>query len=360
MAVCGRVVDIDAAGRRVLVHAETTRVWADGIAAPGDLVEIEGGAVKVVRSPGSDRLLRRALDPRRVRAMATRDAVEEAIRAFFRARDFREVRTPILVPCPGMEPHIRPFRVGDAGFLHTSPEFAMKRLLVAGLPRIFQMATVFRDEPDAPSHRREFVMLEWYRAWADEEQIMRDVEDLFAFLGERVPSSSMAKAPWPRLRVRDLFAGVGVDLVRDDLRAACARLGLQAAPSDTWDDLYFRIWLSAIEPTLPAGPLFVTRYPASQAALAVVDEDADGSRWARRFEVYAGGLELGNAFYELTDHVEQRRRFVADQQPGVPLPEELLAALEDGMPPSAGIAMGVDRIAMLFAGEDDIGYLSWL
>jgi lysyl-tRNA synthetase class 2 len=254
-----------------------------------------------------------------------------------------------------MEPHIRPFRVGEAGFLQTSPEFAMKRLLVAGLPRIFQMCSVFRDEPDAPTHRREFVMLEWYRAWSDEEQVMGDVEDLFASLGGAWPR------PWPRLRVRDLFAThAGVDLVKDDLRAACMRLGLPSQTTDTWDDLYFRIWLAVVEPRLPKEPVFVTRYPASQAALAVVDSDPDGSPWARRFEVYAGGFELGNAFYELTDPVEQRRRFVADQQPGVPLPEELLTALEDGMPPSAGIAMGVDRIAMLFAGVDDIGLLSWL
>jgi lysyl-tRNA synthetase class 2 len=241
------------------------------------------------------------------------------------------------------------------------------------------MAQVFRDEPDAPTHRREFTMLEWYRAWAGADEIMRDTEVLVARLAERVHGRPMipwqgsaidVAPPWPRLRVRDLFrAHAGVDLVADDLGAACARLGLSTSADDSWDDRYFRIWLAVVEPRLPAGrAVLVTRYPASQAALAVVDADPDGSRWARRFEVYAGGLELGNAFEELTDPVEQRRRFTADLElrarahpdwPASPMPEAFLAALEDGMPPSGGIAVGVDRLAMLLAGEEDIEYVRW-
>jgi lysyl-tRNA synthetase class 2 len=313
----------------------------------------------------------RIQDPRRQQAMARRADLEATIRRFFLGEGFIETRTPLLVPSPGMEPHIRPFKVGDSGFLQTSPEFAMKRLLVGGLPRIFQMCPVFRDEPGSPHHRREFTMLEWYRAGATYEDLMVDVERLFitAARGTRLHGLNLA-LPWPRLRVRDLFAEVGVDLVRDDLWDACNRLHVRTAPTDSWDDLYFRIWLERIEPLLPTdGPIFVTRYPASQAALAVVDADPDGSLWARRFEVYAGGLELGNAFEELTDPVEQRRRFEADlalrrqehpDWPVSPMPEEFLAALAEGMPPSAGIAMGVDRLAMLFANEPDIDYLNWL
>ena len=140
---------------------------------------------------------------------------------------------------------------------------------------------------------------------------------------------------------------------------------------DTWDDLYFRIWLNRIEPGLPADQaVFVFRYPPSQAALSVVDADPDGTPWARRFEAYAGGLELCNAFEELTDPVEQRRRFVADMAarasaygpsfPANPLDEGFLHALEEGMPPSAGIALGVDRMVMLFADEPDLDYTLWL
>lgn len=312
-------------------------------------------------------------DPRRRRGLEIRELVEDGIRAFFRGRAFREVRTPCLVPCPGMEPHIKPFRVGTAGWLQTSPEFAMKELLVGGLERIFQLAPVFRDEPDAPTHRREFTMLEWYRAHAGMDEIAVDTEELVAALAERVHGRPVLSwrggaidvaPPWPRLAIKDLFAAVGVDLEKDDLAAACAAHGVGGAPDDTWDDRYFRLWLGVVEPRLPADrAVLVTGYPASQAALAVV---RDG--WARRFEAYLGGVELGNAFEELTDPVEQRRRFVADRalyqrvqgEPAPPLPERFLAALDEGMPPSGGIAVGVDRLAMLVAGEEDIEYVRWM
>jgi lysyl-tRNA synthetase class 2 len=219
-------------------------------------------------------------------------------------------------------------------------------------------------------------MLEWYRAWAGIEEILVDTEELVAELAGDVSAETRigridVTPPWPRLRVRDLFAEhAGVDLGRDDLRAACARHGIATAGDDGWDELMLRLWLAVVEPRLPADrAVFVVRYPASQAALAVIDEDPDGTRWARRAEAYAGGVELANAFEELTDPEEQRRRFEADMAlrarvhgeaiPVVPMPEEFLAALEDGMPPSGGIALGVDRLAMLLAGEDDLGWTRW-
>jgi lysyl-tRNA synthetase class 2 len=210
---------------------------------------------------------------------------------------------------------------------------------------------------------------------------MEDAEALFAALASAVHGSPRipwrgrsldVTPPWPRLRVRELFAEhAGVDLVAGDLRQACARLGLHAAPDDGWDDLYFRLWLGVVEPRLPADrPVFVTRYPASQAALSVIVSEADGSRWAERFEIYLGGLELANAFEELTDPVEQRRRFEADMAlraraygpsfPPSPIDEEFLAALAEGMPRAGGIALGVDRLVMLLAGEEDVRYTTWL
>jgi elongation factor P--(R)-beta-lysine ligase len=367
----GRIVAL--APGEVVLHGEggVTRVAVRdlGEAQVGDLVVVEDARVRVAtrgRSADPGAAQRRLLAPRRLRAMAIRAQVEDGVRAFFRGRGFREVRTPCLVDCPGMEPHIVPFQVGTAGWLQTSPEFAMKRLLSGGLERIFQVAPVFRDEPDAPTHRREFTMLEWYRAWAGEDDIQRDVEELVHALALAVHGRPAlpwrggtvdVSLPWPRLTTEELFRQhAGVELLADDLRAACARLGLATAEGDSWDDLYFRIWLAVIEPALPARGILVTRYPASQAALAVVD-----GPWARRFEVYAGGLELGNAFEELTDPAEQRRRFEEGRRdPGPPMPEAFLAALEDGMPPSGGIAVGLDRLVMLLAGEDDIGYTSWL
>jgi lysyl-tRNA synthetase class 2 len=361
----------------------------DGIQV-GDVIEADaGGRARVLtpnRTTGRSNLwMERVLDARRRRALEIRARVEAGIRAFFAAQDFVETRTPLLVPCPGMEPHIRPYGVDNGAFLPTSPEFAMKRLLVGGLERIFQICPAFRREPFSATHHPEFTMLEWYRAYAGYEDIMRDAERLFQSLALQLFGKPVIRyqgreisveAPWPRLRVRDLFLDkAGVDLVaagtQESLRKECGRLGLVTSPEDTWDDLYFRIWLNLVEPRLPADrAVFVTRYPASQAALAVVDHDADGSRWARRFEVYAGGLELGNAFEELTDPVEQRRRFVEDMElraraygptfPKSPLDEGFLGALEEGLPPSGGIAMGVDRIAMLFADETDLSRLRWL
>jgi lysyl-tRNA synthetase class 2 len=297
-----------------------------------------------------------------------------------------------------MEPHIRPFEVVPAShedknrhaFLPTSPEFAMKRLLVGGLEKIFQICPAFRDEPHSVTHHPEFTMLEWYRAYAGYEDIMRDTEELFESLAMKIHGRPVilwsnqgqvqeisVKAPWPKLRVRDLFQDlVSVDLVKcsdaASLARECKRLGLPAdLTRETWDDLYFKIWLNEIEPKLPSDrACFVTRYPESQAALSVIDSDPDGSRWARRFETYAGGLELGNAFEELTDPIEQRRRFVKDMDlrtelygeafPKSPLDEGFLGALAEGMPPSGGIAMGVDRIVMLFADEPEIDYTLWL
>ncbi len=333
----------------------------------------------------STRWMDQVLDPRRLHGTRTRAQVEAAIREFFTSRDFLETRTPLLVPCPGMEPHIRPYRLEDGAYLPTSPEFAMKRLLAGGLERIFQICPAFRSEPFSSTHHPEFTMLEFYRAHASDEDLMRDVEELFAFIArkllgrEELPfqgRSISVATPWPRLRVRDLFRDwAQVDLLAcpraEDLARECRRLGLVPAPEDTWDDLYFRIWLNRIEPNLPSDrACFVTRYPASQAALAVLDRDEDGSTWAKRFEVYAGGLELGNAFEELTDPVEQRRRFVEDMElrertygpsfPKAPLDEGFLHALTEGMPPSSGIALGVDRMVMLFADEPEIDRTLWL
>jgi len=288
-----------------------------------------------------------------------------------------------------MEPHIRPFKLETGAYLPTSPEFAMKRLLAGGLERIFQICPAFRLEPNSTTHHPEFTMLEFYEAYASYEQLMEQVEQLFAHVARAVLGCEAGKeklvfegreisvaTPWPRLSVRDLFAELaGVDLVAcrdtDSLRTHCERLGTGWSPEDTWDDLYFRIWLNIIEPRLPADrAVFVTRYPESQAALARVDSDEDGSRWARRFELYAGGLELGNAFEELTDPIEQRRRFIEDMElrhrqygdafPPNPIDEGFLEALEEGMPPASGIAIGVDRMVMLFAGENDIDQTFWL
>lgn len=328
----------------------------------------------------------RISDPRRQKAMRVRAQTEQTIRDFFLQRGFLETRTPLLVPCPGMEPHIRPISTSRGSYLPTSPEFAMKRLLVGGLERIFQICPAFREEPHSPHHSPEFTMLEWYRANAGYIDVMRDTEELaeaaaraicgqsvIEFQGRRIDVST----PWPKLKVRDLFLEKGVDLARaqtpEAMRAECVRLGVDpgAAEGKSWDDYSFLIWLNCIEPELPAHrAVFVTHYPPSQASLAVIEKDPDGTPWARRFEAYVGGLELCNGFEELTDPVEQRRRFEEDMDlrertygksfPRTPIDEGFIAALEEGMPPSGGNALGVDRLVMLLANEPDIDYTLWL
>lgn len=361
----------------------------------GDIIEIENQIPRILasnRTPNRSALWsEKILSPRKLHCMGIRSKIENGIQEFFRSKDFKEIRTPLLVPCPGMEPHIRPFEVKKVNeskgryYLPTSPEFSMKRLLVGGLEKIFQICSAFRDEPNSPTHRPEFTILEWYRAYANYEDIMVDVEKLFEFLAYKlfhqpvIPYQGKeisVKTPWPRLEVRSLFLEkAGIDLVKSSeihhLISHCKRFGIIVGENDHWDDLYFKIWMHQIEPSLPTQQaVFVTRYPPSQAALAKIDKDPDGSSWARRFEVYAAGLELGNAFDELTDPDEQRKRFIEDMKlreklygesfPTTPIDEDFLVALTEGMPPSGGIAMGVDRIVMLFANETDIQYTFWI
>jgi len=387
----GRCISIDTNQITVRSASGTVSLAIENAAnlSLGDWVEIQGRQARLLtpnRHPQrSMRWMDRTLDPQRLSGVATRQRVEAAIREFFLGREFLETRTPLLVRCPGMETHIRPFRVGKSRYLPTSPEFAMKRLLVGGLEKIFQVCPAFRDEPFSPHHRTEFTLLEWYRSFAGYEEIMRDTEELFAFIARKLLGKAELRyqgqridltPPWPRLRIRELFLEhTGVDLVasadRDHLARECKRLRLPVNDGDNWDDLYFKIWLNLIEPKLPADrAVFVYRYPASQAALSVVDADPDGSRWAKRFEVYTGGFELGNAFEELTDPIEQRKRFAEDMDlreqiygqefPRNPMDEEFLEALAEGMPPAGGIAMGVDRMVMLFADQPDIGLTTWL
>lgn len=392
----GRILEISQ--DRIVLQSEkgtqTFSVKNPDSASPGDLVEITKDRLILLTpnrtSSRTTKWMNRILDPRRKKGIQTRSEVEKGIRDFFHSKGFLETRTPLLVPCPGMETHIRPFSVTRTDsarktFLPTSPEFAMKRLLVGGLEKIFQICSSFRDEPNSPHHRPEFTMLEWYRAYAGYEEIMKDTEELYEslamkFFGEPFINYQgkkiSVKTPWPRLRVRDLFLEKsGVDLVKNpktsDLVRECQRLKLPWNSEDTWDDLYFKIWLNLIEPNLPEEQaVFVLRYPPSQAALAVVDQDPDGTSWAKRFEIYAAGLELGNAFEELTDPIDQRRRFVEDMDlrekiygpsfPKNPIDEDFLEALTEGMPPSGGIAVGVDRMVMLFANEPDIDYTFWI
>lgn len=300
--------------------------------------------------------------------------LERWIREYFWSLNYEETRTPLLVMSPGMEPHIRPIEVAPGVFLPTSPEFAMKKLIARGMHRIFQICSSFRDEPRSPEHSPEFTMLEFYEADITLEAFQTRVENLFRFVAGKIHeeygivSAFHLSDPWPRFTVNELFQKhAGLDL-RDsttaELAARCQREGMPATSDEPWDDLYFKIWLNLVEPNLPIDrPCFVTHYPVSQSSLCNRVKDERGFEWANRFECYAGKLELGNAFDELRDPVIQRKNFIHDQKvradvygdsyPVSPLDEELLAAIPE-MPPTCGIAIGVDRMAMLLLNANRI------
>jgi elongation factor P--(R)-beta-lysine ligase len=329
---------------------------------------------------------------RRDRLMA-RGRILAAVRNFFEGQGFVEVDTPALQVSPGLEPHLRAFRTelhdpqtgtGEPRYLHTSPEFAMKKLLVAGLPRIWQLAHVFRDGERGPTHHPEFSMLEWYRAGAGWRDLVADCEALLRTCQHAAGVESMrwrgqtadAQQPWQRLSVADAFRQfAGIDLVatapdpqRPDaalLAAAAAHIGVEPHTGDDWEALYFRIFLDRIEPNLGIGaPTILYDYPASMAALS--RRNPADPRLSERFELYVCGLELANAFGELTDPAEQRARFAADQAKKqalygetYPIDEDFLAALNHGMPEAAGIALGFDRLVMLLTGAADIEEVMW-
>ncbi|MTJ83352.1 MAG: EF-P lysine aminoacylase GenX [Telmatospirillum sp.] len=330
---------------------------------------------------------------RRRPALMARRAIMAAVRSYFDADGFVEVETPCLQRSPGLEPHImalstdlaEPFGASRSRlYLHTSPEFSMKKLLVAGMSRIYQIAHVWRDGERSPLHHPEFTMLEWYRTGAGYETLMEDCAALLALAARAAGVPLLRRgertcdpfAPPGRLPVQRAFQDYcGIDLLatapdprRPDvsLLADQARaLGLHVGGSDSWEDVFFRIMMERIEPNLGDDRAVVlSDYPVSMAALSR-PSPAD-PRVAERFELYACGVELANGFGELTDAAEQRRRFEADMDLkerlyGVryPIDEDFLAALEAGMPDCAGIAMGLDRLVMLATGMDRIDDVLW-
>ncbi|CAA6605758.1 Elongation factor P--(R)-beta-lysine ligase [Rhodospirillaceae bacterium LM-1] len=325
--------------------------------------------------------------------LEARGRILKTVRNWFDEQGFAEVETPCLQMSPGLEVHLKafatdlnePFETSPGRmYLHTSPEFAMKKLLAAGVPRLYQLARCFRNEERSPTHHPEFTMLEWYRANEPIDALMTDCEallklslqaagrDRFSWQGKDCD----AGLPWQRISVGEAFLEfAAIDLLStitdpDDpdprpLAEAAKTIGIDAPPADRWEDIYFRIFLEHVEPHLGVGaPTFLTGYPLCMAALA--KPDLKDSRLAQRFELYVSGLELANAFGELTDSKEQRRRFERDQHLKrqlygdiYPIDEDFLSALSF-MPESAGIALGFDRLAMLSVHARTIDDVIWL
>jgi lysyl-tRNA synthetase class 2 len=309
----------------------------------------------------------------------------QALRQFFQEKGFLETLTPPLVQNPGMETHIHPFQAFSVRegqkrelYLHTSPEFCLKELLAdheaEGLSQIYNLSYCFRDEPTSPIHRPQFLMLEWYRLNMRYEAIMEDVEELLTWCITKTPAplrTEIKNQKLQRLTMEELWLETIKRSPLDFLNATELRSlivkDFPEVPLPTvdlaWDDLFFLLHLNKVEPELHRWPLLLVKeFPAPLAALSTLK--SSDKRVCERFEVYVNGIELCNAYNELTDPVEQRRRFKEQAQEKkslynyqLPAPEIFLESLDRGLPPSAGIALGVERLLhSLFEVENPFFY----
>lgn len=321
------------------------------------------------------------------------------IRDFFYREGFLEVETPSLVRLPGMEPYLDPIKVNlnlqeeknISAYLITSPEYAMKKILAGGFTKIFQICKSFRAGEAIDSlHNPEFTILEWYHVYADYKNIADEMEKMVVYVARNLEISKLSvqggsalggkaqnltikyqgeeidlSPPWERLTMREAFeryAKIDLDenLKREQIKKSAESRGYNVNSEDSYDDIFFKIFLNEIESHLGKNkPTILMDWPAQMAALSKVKEG--DPRYAERFEVYAGGLELGNAFSELVDSKEQRRRLEEEKELRKKLgkdvygvDEEFIEALESGLPQSGGIAVGVDRIVMLFLDTKNI------
>jgi elongation factor P--(R)-beta-lysine ligase len=381
LARVGRGSRVRVAGRVSAVQAEACEI-VDAFAgvrvaclpgcplAPGDLLVLEGvydgqtlcDALVLERTPcpeprGDGDLARFAWQGVG-RNLSARARALAAVREYFAREHFLEVETPLRVPAPGVDLHLDAIPA-QGGFLITSPELHMKRLLAAGFPRIFQLARASRRDELGRLHEPEFSMLEWYRAFAGLPEMLADTEQLLRRVAERVSGEARLfgatgqryelASPFQRITVREAFrehAGIAdaVDLAHTD------------------EARYFELLVAVVEPGLAREPrpLFLWKYPANQAALARLS--AEDPSVAERFELYVGGVELCNGFDELTDPNEQRLRFeqdsarrAAEGRVTYPTDERFLAGLGSGMPRAGGNALGFDRLLMLATGARELG-----
>ena len=331
----------------------------------GDLVALDGKKELVLLAPALRSLPQNKVD---LEILKQWNLFEKALLNFFWERDFLQLRTPSLVTCPGTEPSLDVFstklKVGSLTktlFLPTSPEIHLKKALALGADKIFEVARVYRNGEITERHQPEFLMLEWYRSFSNLRNIQNDVVELVYFLADQLslprPGSVQTFSVAELFKIHCNF-DIKADTQIPELKELAEQIGVDVRSAETIDDYFFLIFMEKIESQLPHNNLvFVTDYPPYQAALARLTP----SGWGDRFEVYWKGLELGNAFHELNDPKIQRLRSAEDLEKKaqmnkemIDLDEEFFQCLEAGMPPSGGIAMGVERLFMALFDIEDI------
>jgi lysyl-tRNA synthetase class 2 len=324
----------------------------------------------------------------KITTLKQRQSIIRAIRHFFDAREYMEVETPILQISPCMDTHIHAFATQykdislkdkQSLYLHTSPEFGMKKLLAAGCTQIYQICHVFRNCDDTKLHSPEFTMIEWYNTEHSYMQLMDEARALIQNCAQAIGVEGFSwqgqavnvMQDWQKISIAEafaLYADLDLDSYLDNLdlfKEAARAKGLHVSDDDRWDDVFHRVMLEYIEPHLGmAAPTILYNYPKCMAALAQISPD--NPHYAERFESYIAGVELANGFGELTDPAEQRERFVGEMNAKeaiygerYPVDEAFIAALEQGLPKCSGIALGIDRLVMLATGAQHINDVLW-
>ena len=316
--------------------------------------------------------------PSRMEFLQTRHQIIHGIRKWFDQQNFIETETPLLVSAPSPEAQLFPVKT-EKGYLITSPEYQMKRLLVGGFDKIFQITRCFRDAENSPQHNPEFTMLEWYRTYQPLEKLMTDIEQFVLHLSDSVKSNLLSKKiplpPWPRKSVSALFKKhIGIKLdgseTSYELRKKAELSGHEKLFHDlpdsskltdslAYEQTFFRLWNYIQNRFSQSTPVFVFDWPLPLASLA--RKNPMRKKFAERVELYVNCMELANGFAELTDPIEQRRRFEQDlknrkseERETVPLDKKLLKSLEQGLPECSGMALGIDRLIMWLCGTDNI------
>lgn len=341
-------------------------------------LKTEGPAVNFEAEGDLLRWRRPAINPSRMKLLRIRQQIIHGIREWFELQEFIETETPLLVSAPSPESQFSPVKT-DSGFLITSPEFQMKRLLAGGFEKIYQLARCFRKAESGPLHNPEFTMLEWYRSNEALEVLMSDIEQLVLHLSKTITAENfpvkIPLPPWQRVTVCSLFKK-HLNIILDGCESASqlrekAQLSghaellvdLATEPNLTeslaYEQIFFRLWNHIEAEFADSSPLFVYEWPLPLASLARPYPQRSG--FAERVELYVDGMELANGFRELTDAAEQRRRFeqdlknrLSEGRSSVPLDEKFLKCLEQGLPESSGMAMGVDRLVMWLCGSKQI------